>query len=304
MAKHQIVSRWNALKVLFECELPEGIESGLAMRRAPEKAVATGSDLRGAYLRGADLSGAYLRGADLSGADLRGAYLRDADLRDADLSGADLRDADLSGAYLRGADLRGAYLRGADLSGADLRDADLSGADLRGADLSGADLRGAYLRDADLRDADLSGADLRDADLRGAYLRGADLSGADLRGADLSGAYLRGADLSEQKNDFWSILLRAPREIAGLRLALVEGRVDGSTYEGTCSCLVGSIANIRGVDYQDVGNGISPNASRPAERWFIGIRKGDTPETNQISRITVEWLDEFAVLLNSAQVPA
>ncbi len=164
MAKHQIVSRWNALKVLFECELPEGIESGLAMRRAPEKAVATGSDLRDAYLRG--------------------------------------------------------------------------------------------------------------------------------------------ADLSEQKNDFWSILLRAPREIAGLRLALVEGRVDGSTYEGTCSCLVGSIANIRGVDYQDVGNGISPNASRPAERWFMGIRKGDTPETNQISRITVEWLDEFAVLLNSAQVPA
>ena len=249
MAKHQIVSRWNALKVLFECELPEGIESGLAMRRAPEKAVATGSDLCDADLRDADLRGADLRDADLRGADLRGA----------DLSGADLSDADLRGAYLRGADLRGAYLRGADLC---------------------------------------------DADLRGAYLRGADLSGADLSGADLRGAYLRGADLSEQKNDFWSILLRAPREIAGLRLALVEGRVDGSTYEGTCSCLVGSIANIRGVDYQDVGNGISPNASRPAERWFVGIRKGDTPETNQISHITVEWLDEFAVLLNSAQVPA
>jgi hypothetical protein len=85
--------------VLFECEAPEGIESGLRMRHALEKAAASGAYLRGAYLSGAYLRGAYLSGAYLRGADLRGAYLR--------------------GAYLRGADLRGADLRGADLSGAD-----------------------------------------------------------------------------------------------------------------------------------------------------------------------------------------
>jgi uncharacterized protein YjbI with pentapeptide repeats len=112
-AKIKIVSRYNSDTVLFECDAPEGLESGLHMRHALEKATVARANLSGAYLSGAYLRGAYLSGADLSGANLSGAYL--------------------SGAYLRGA-----YLRGADLSGADLR-----GADLRGADLSGA-------KDADL----------------------------------------------------------------------------------------------------------------------------------------------------------
>ena len=104
MTTKKIVSRWDSSKVLFECELPDGTPSGLAMRHALEKAILSdadlsGADLRGAYLSGADLRGAYLRGADLSGADLSGAYLSGADL-----SGADLSGADLSGAYLSGAD--------------------------------------------------------------------------------------------------------------------------------------------------------------------------------------------------------
>jgi hypothetical protein len=126
MAKQQIVSRFNSAKVLFECEIPEDVESGLAMRHALEKAVEARADLRGAYLGGADLGGADLGGADLRGADLGGAYLGGADLGGADLGGADLR-----GAYLGGADLGGAYLRGADLRGADLRGAYLGGADLK-----------------------------------------------------------------------------------------------------------------------------------------------------------------------------
>jgi hypothetical protein len=113
MALIKIVSRWDSSNVLFECDVPDGVESGLAMRHALEKAV----EVR------ADLSGANLSGADLSGANLSGAYLRGADL-----SGANLSGADLSGAYLRGADLSGA-----NLSGADLRDAYLGGANLRGA---------------------------------------------------------------------------------------------------------------------------------------------------------------------------
>ena len=133
MTKHQIKHRYTDA-VLFECDVPDDVESGLATRHALEKAVASGAYLRGAYLRGA-----YLRGADLRGADLRDADLRDADLRDADLRDAYLSDADLRGAYLRGAYLRDADLRDADLRGAYLRDADLRDADLRGANLSGAD---------------------------------------------------------------------------------------------------------------------------------------------------------------------
>jgi hypothetical protein len=134
----KIVSRWDSSKVLFECEIPAGLDSGLAMRHALEKAVE--SD---AYLTGAYLSDAYLSGANLSGAYLSGAYLRDANL-----SGANLRDANLSGAYLRDANLSGAYLRDANLSGAYLRDANLSGANLSGAYLSDANLSGAYLSGA------------------------------------------------------------------------------------------------------------------------------------------------------------
>ena len=164
MITQKIVSRFYSSNVLFECELPEGLASGLAVRHALEKAVQQKAYLRGAYLRGAYLSGAYLSGADLSGADLS----------DADLSGAYLRGADLSGA-----DLSDSYLRGADLRGADLSGADLSDADLSDSYLSGADLRGAYLRDADLSRADLRGADLSGADLRGSYLRGSYLSGVE-----------------------------------------------------------------------------------------------------------------------------
>ena len=101
----RIVSRCDSSKVLFECEVPEGMESGSWMRHALEKA-----NLSGAYLSSANLSDADLSGADLSGADLRGANLRDAYLSDANLSDADLRGANLSGANLRGANLRGALI--------------------------------------------------------------------------------------------------------------------------------------------------------------------------------------------------
>jgi hypothetical protein len=113
-------------------------------------------------------------------------------------------------------------------------------------------------------------------------------------------AVLRGADLSEQKADFFDVLLRAPREISGLRLALVEGRIDGSVYTGACACLVGTIANVRGCGYDDLGGGLVPNAGRPIERFFTAIKKGDTPQTNQVSALVVGWLDEFTGLLSNA----
>jgi hypothetical protein len=154
----------------------------------------------------------------------------------------------------------------------------------------------ADLSEADLSFANLSKANLSEANLSEANLSKANLSKANLSEANLSFANLSKADLSKAafnpiKADFWMVLLSAPFEIVGLRSALIEGRVDGSTYEGDCACLVGTIANVRHADYQQIG--IKPDSSRAAERWFMGIKKGDTPETNQISKITVEWLDEF-----------
>jgi hypothetical protein len=166
--------------------------------------------------------------------------------------------------------------------------ADLSGADLRHADLSGADLSGADLRHADLRGADLSHAVLRDADLRH----------ADLRGADLSHAVLRDADLRSFKADFWMILTENPREVPALILALKEGRVDGSTYHGECACLVGTIANARGVDVDTLPTGT--DSSRPAEQWFLMIKEGDKPGDDTgggfASGEALKWAEEWFAL--------
>ena len=213
-----------------------------------------------------------------------------------DLSSADLRSADLSSADLSSADLSSADLRGADLRGADLSSADLCGADLRGADLCGADLRGADLRGADLRGADLSSADLSSADLSSADLSSADLCGADLRGADLRGAYLLPI-----KADFIEVISQAPREVPALIEALKNGRVDGSTYTGECSCLVGTIATARGADVHDFS--IPTDSNRPAERFFMGIKKGDTPETNQVSALALEWATTWLATQIAAFAP-
>ena len=218
-------------------------------------------------------------GANLSGACLYGA----------DLSGACLTDANLSDASLHGANLRGAHLSGADLHSADLYGACLTDADLRGADLRGADLRG----------ADLRGADLYGANLAGAYLRGANLTSAYLRGAYLSDADLHSADLTPIRDDVWAVLSSAPAEAAGVLTALREGRVDGSTYEGDCACLVGTIARLRDVSYQSV-DGLRPDGLRPAERFFLLIERGDTPETNQASAIAAEWVEQWIARMRAA----
>jgi hypothetical protein len=135
--------------------------------------------------------------------------------------------------------------------------------------------------------------------VREALRVGSNLSGSDLRGSDLSGSNLSGSNLTPIRDDFWAVLSATPLEVGGLRAALVAGRVDGSTYEGECACLVGTIANVRDVKYDTI-DVLRPNSSRPIERFFMGIRKGDTPETNQVSALVLEWLDIWVANMKSA----
>ncbi len=219
-------------------------------------------------------------------ANLRGANLRGANLLGADLLGADLRGADLLGANLRGANLLGADLLGADLRGANLLDANLLDANLRGADLRGANLRG-----ADLLGANLLGANLLDANLRGANLLGADLRGADLHGADLE--KLPQDYINQCSRDILFILGHLKAEVPALRKMLIEGKVDGSQYEGECACLIGSLANADGgmdkvcaaIPFYEKGT------HNMGETFFLNIRKGDTPETSSFSKHAVLLCD-------------
>jgi hypothetical protein len=176
----------------------------------------------------------------------------------------------------------------------------LSSADLSSADLRGADLRGANLYRADLSGADLRGADLRGADLSGANLRGANLSSADLYRADLSGAKnIPDRVLRAVRDDLWAVLSGAPCEVAGLLAAVRAGNVDGSTYEGKCACLVGTIANLCEKSYDDLGI-IRPDSDRLSERWFMGIKQGDTPETNYPAKMADEWISDWLERMKSA----
>jgi hypothetical protein len=146
--------------------------------------------------------------------------------------------------------------------------------------------------------ADLRGANLSAANLSAANLRDANLSGANLRAADLSGADLRGANLSGIRTDFLAAVLTLPCELGFLRDALKEGRVDGSCYSGECACLAGTLAHAKGIkNYQganidDGGVTFPVVASSPRERFFLGIKKGDTPETNPMSAVALEWTEE------------
>ena len=221
--------------------------------------------------------------------------LVDADLRSANLTDANLTDANLTGAILTGAILTGAILRGANLRHADLWRANLTNADLTNANLLHADLTGAYLTGANLTDANLTGAILTRAILAGANLTGAILTGAEFTGANLCYAQLAAAETADIKADLWAVLGAAPHEVAGLRAALQAGRINGSTYTGKCACLVGTIANIQHCGINDIP-GLHPDSNRLAERWFLAIAPGDTPENHAVAKLTDEWIGEWQSL--------
>ena len=50
--KHEIKNYWTG-EVLFSCEIPEGMESGMIARHAVETAISEGANLRCANLQGA-----------------------------------------------------------------------------------------------------------------------------------------------------------------------------------------------------------------------------------------------------------
>ena len=162
------------------------------------------------------------------------------------------------------------------------------------ADLRSADLRSADLSSADLRSADLSFADLSFADLSFANLISANLSNANLISANLISANLISADLSTIKSDMFYVLVKGIKEVNFLRQNIIEGKIDGSTYDGECACLSGTLEHGAGKNKDRVKSIMDcRDSERPIERFFLGIKKGDTPGTNQISKIVLEWVDEF-----------
>ena len=101
---------------------------------------------------------------------------------------------------------------------------------------------------------------------------------------------------AEQKDQFIALLDTYPQEVAGLRAAIVEGRIDGMSYwdqRTDCGCVIGTIAHMRGVSeteirfYVDVCYEYSP-----IEDLVMDISKGDTPATNPVPALLLAWIDE------------
>ena len=128
----------------------------------------------------------------------------------------------------------------------------------------------------------------------------ANLGGANLRDANLGDANLGDADLGGFKHDIWAILLHAPHEIQGLVDSINAGKINGSVYEGECACLLGTIANVKGVRHTEIP-GLVPDSRRPAEIWFLQFKKGQTPENYSPLKLTLDWIEEFRKLLSLAK---
>ena len=174
---------------------------------------------------------------------------------------------------------------------ANLQDANLRSTNLRGTNLQGANLQGANLQGANLQGTNLQGTNLRGTDLRGTNLQGANLRGANLRGTDLKN--LPQDFINQCSRDILFILGCLKSEVPALRKMLVEGKVDGTQYEGECACLLGSLANADGgmekvcaaIPFYEKGT------HNMGETFFLNIRKGDTPETNSFAKHAVMLCD-------------
>jgi len=140
-----------------------------------------------------------------------------------------------------------------------------------------------------LRDIISSG--LRDSQLTAARLA-RDLTSAEVTDTVLRGLNLRTAELENIREDLWAVLSLACHEVPAIRAALVEGRIDGGTYYGECACLIGTIANARGCDVYSLGS-LKPAPDRPIEHLFMRLDRGDTPQTNPVAKLIVQWIDAW-----------
>jgi hypothetical protein len=116
-------------------------------------------------------------------------------------------------------------------------------------------------------------------------------------GANIQGANLEGANLTVIKNDLFIVLLHSVNEIKYLKQNLINGEIDGSTYDGDCCCLSGTLCKNSNNEKLDLI--LSQRDSlRPIERFFLGIKIGDNPENSQFSKLALDWINEFENLIN------
>lgn len=111
----------------------------------------------------------------------------------------------------------------------------------------------------------------------------------------------------EQKDQFFELLEGYPNAVNNVRTALVEGRIDGSCYgigfDTTCGCVMAAIGRVYNIHPMEISRSFEAVAEyggiSEVEELVWDIHEGDTPETNPVSALLVQWIDE-----HQAQVDA
>jgi hypothetical protein len=111
---------------------------------------------------------------------------------------------------------------------------------------------------------------------------------ADLRWADLSEAKDVPSVIGDAHRDIEAVLDATDHAQAVLD-AIYAGRVDGSTYRGECSCLLGTIARASNCDVGQLTR--EKDATSPAEQFFLSIRPGHTPENSAHAALAAAWIE-------------
>jgi hypothetical protein len=106
----------------------------------------------------------------------------------------------------------------------------------------------------------------------------------------------------EQRDQFAALLDAYPDEVAGLRAALVGGKIDGGTYWDDsvgrdCGCILGTIAHLRDECEDEIL--FYSLTFAPIEYLVQDISFGDTPATNAVSALLVAWIDEHQPVVDS-----
>ena len=90
--------------------------------------------------------------------------------------------------------------------------------------------------------------------------------------------------------DMSSKFTRLAAELPDLIAAIKGGKINGAVYEGECCCLVGTAE--KSAKRLGVACPVARDSNSPAERWFLAIPPGHTPENNGFAREALRIAEE------------
>jgi hypothetical protein len=190
---------------------------------------------------------------------------------------------------------------GSRFDGSSFVDSSFDGSSFVGSSFVGSSFVGSSFVGSSFDDSSFDGSSFVGSSFDGSSFVGSSFVGSSFDGSSFVGSSFVGSSFDDSsfdgecdaKADFIEVISRARLEIPAMVKALREGRVNGSTYEGECACLVGTLENAGAT-------GLPHDSERPIERWFMMISEGDKPGDSSPGGYAIgkalEWALEYCAL--------